>query len=199
MSLNWGFDRGTPIDRHFIEGFLSQRRADIGGRVLEVKDAGYTRRFGSHVTAVDVLDIDPLNSFASIIGDLTDMPHVGSDTFDCVLLTQTLHLVYDYRRALTEVRRILRPGGILLVTMPSLSRTSRELHGSDYWRMTPTGVSRLLSDVFGGDNVEVTSAGNAVLCAAFVVGVAVEEVRPRLLREQDPLFPLVVTARAIKR
>ncbi|MEJ7787734.1 MAG: hypothetical protein WKF96_23275, partial [Solirubrobacteraceae bacterium] len=50
ISSAWGFDRGLPVDRWYIERFLGQHRADVTGRVLEVKDSGYTDRFGHDVT-----------------------------------------------------------------------------------------------------------------------------------------------------
>src|SRR5829696_1913433 len=61
LSDNWGFDRGTPVDRYYINKFLDKYRSDITGRVLEVKDSGYTDRYGSNLTGSDVLDIDPSN------------------------------------------------------------------------------------------------------------------------------------------
>ena len=198
VSRGWGFDRGLPIDRYFIERFLDEHRADIGGRVLEVKDDGYTRRFGSTVSQADVLDIDATNPAATVVADLTDARPIPDDRYDCVLLTQVLHLVYDLQSAVAECRRILKPGGTLLVTMPALSRCSRELQDSDFWRITPAGASRLFGDVFGSENVEVLTHGNAVLGASFLMGVAVEEVPARQLRRHDPLFPLLVTIRATK-
>src|SRR5207248_2553512 len=59
ISTDFGYDRGTPIDRFYIERFLSEQRHFIRGRVLEVSDAGYTDRFGSTVTQRDILDVDP--------------------------------------------------------------------------------------------------------------------------------------------
>src|SRR2546430_15816546 len=50
LSETFGWDRGTPIDRVYIEQFLSSHAADIDGRVLEVKDARYTERFGAGAT-----------------------------------------------------------------------------------------------------------------------------------------------------
>jgi SAM-dependent methyltransferase len=199
VSRSWGFDRGLPIDRYFIERFLGLRSADIAGRVLEVKDDGYTRRFGGDaVTSAEVLDIDAGNPAATVIADLTDAPQIADDSYDCVLLTQVLHLVYDMPSAVRECHRILKPGATLLVTMPALSRCSGELQHSDFWRITPAGARRLYGDVFGAENVEVLAYGNAVLGAAFLMGVASQEVGARLLRQHDPLFPILVTIRATK-
>ena len=46
VSRSFGFDRGTPVDRRYIEQFLARHAAAIRGDVLEVGDDGYTRRFG---------------------------------------------------------------------------------------------------------------------------------------------------------
>ena len=198
VSRNWGFDRGTPVDRHFIEDFLAEQGRHIRGRVLEVKDDEYSRRFGTSVETCDVLDVDPANPQATVIADLTDASGIADDTYDCIILTQVLHLVYELQAAVRECERILRPGGTLLATVPALSRMSRELGATDFWRLTPTGVERVFGDVFGKDRVEVHGHGNAVLCSAFMMGVAAEEVSGRQLSRHDPLFPLVVTVRATK-
>ncbi|HEX2175489.1 MAG TPA: methyltransferase domain-containing protein [Nocardioidaceae bacterium] len=198
VSRNWGFDRGTPIDRHFIERFLDESRDAIHGRVLEVKDDAYTRRYGEGVTSAEVLDVDTDNEQATVVADLTDAKAIPDDSYDCVIVTQVLHLIFDFHAAIRECRRILRPGGTLLCTVPALSRCSRELLNSDYWRMTPSGASRVFGDVFGPGNVHVEGHGSAVLSAAFLMGVAAEEVGARTLQQHDPLFPLVVTVRATK-
>src|SRR5688572_7108759 len=43
-ASDFGFARGGPVDRYYIESFLNKPRARIGGRVLEVGDDTYTRR-----------------------------------------------------------------------------------------------------------------------------------------------------------
>ena len=49
------------------------------------------------------------NPQATIVGDLTDAPHIPSDAFDCAIVTQTLQFVYDVRAALATLHRVLRP------------------------------------------------------------------------------------------
>jgi hypothetical protein len=85
VSAEWGFDRGTPIDRRYIERFLAANRSDICGRVLEIQSADYTRRFGVAVQTVDVLDINSSNTAATIVADLTAADQVPSAIFDCVI------------------------------------------------------------------------------------------------------------------
>ena len=198
---NWGWDRGTPIDRFYIEAFLDRHRRDIQGRVVEVKDALYTRRFGEGVTKSDVLDIDPANARATVHADLAAAATVPSGSFDCVILTQTLQFVFDVRAALAHLRRILTPGGVLLTTVPTLSRViapgSEE--GTDYWRFTPAACAALFGAEFGAQNVLVEPLGNVLAGVAFLHGLAAEEVPVRKLERHDPEFPLVVAVRAVKR
>ncbi|MBI3490875.1 MAG: glycosyltransferase, partial [Acidobacteria bacterium] len=71
LSQYWGRDRGTPIDRYYVERFLGGHRADIRGRVLEVRHSEYTNQFGGDaVVARDVVDIDPASPAATITADL---------------------------------------------------------------------------------------------------------------------------------
>lgn len=197
LSRSWGFDRGTPIDRYYIERFLGERQDDIRGRVLEVKDNAYTNRFGTAVSDCQVIDIDAANPHATIVADLTAADHVPSNQFDCFILTQTLHLIYDTRSAIRHAYRILRPGGVLLVTVPTLSRSSKSAPG-DYWRFTPDSCVSLFAEVFGGDNVRVTAPGNVLVSVAFLEGIAYEELKPRELEHDDAEFPIIVTVRAQK-
>src|SRR5829696_5733833 len=63
FSRKWGYDRGTPIDRVYIEEFLARHADDVRGACLEVMNARYTDRFGgARVTRSDVLDINPANT-----------------------------------------------------------------------------------------------------------------------------------------
>src|SRR5687767_2014936 len=89
ISRHFGFDRGQPVDRHYIEGFLARNATDVRGRVVEVGDDSYTRRFGAgRVTRSDVLHVSADNPQATIVADLANAEHVPSDTFDCVIVTQ---------------------------------------------------------------------------------------------------------------
>ena len=46
VSRAWGYDRGTPVDRYYIEKFLEQHSIDVQGCVLEIGDNFYTLRYG---------------------------------------------------------------------------------------------------------------------------------------------------------
>lgn len=196
ISDVWGYDRGTPIDRHYIDLFLGEHSADIRGHVLEVKDSAYTERFGRDVEQVDVLDIDADNPLATIVADLSTADAIPSETFDCVVLTQTLQFIPDVESALRHVYRVLRPNGVLLATVPCVSRLARQV---DYWRFTPAGCAQLAARFFDPEQVAVRSYGNVLGAIAFLTGLAAEELATVDLDRDDPYFPVVVSVRAEKR
>lgn len=198
VSSYWGFDRGTPVDRFYIERFLNEHRQDIRGRVLEIKDSGYSRRFGAGVNQFDALDIDPSNPEATLIADLSKTEGLPSDTFDCFILTQTLHWIYDYRSCIENSFRLLRPNGVLLATLPSVSRIDPDAP-QDFWRFTPASCSRLFGEAFGTANISVKSYGNVLTCCAFLQGLASEELSDSELNQNDAAFPLLLAVRAVKR
>lgn len=200
LSNEWGFDRGTPIDRYYIEGFLDRHRRDIRGRVLEVRDSSYTQRFGSGVERADVLDLDPANRSATIVADLTAADGIPSDLFDCVVLTQTLQLIHDVHAAAAHVRRILRPGGVLLATVPSVSRIApRYGLQTDHWRFTAASCTALFGETFGPGQCTVCSFGNVLTSVGFLTGMAAQELSSRERATHDPYFPLIIAVRAVKR
>ena len=201
LSRDFGYDRGTPVDRYYIEGFLSAHASDIHGRVLEIADNTYTRRFGGdRVTASDVLHVEAGDPSATIVGDLTCADHIPSENFDCVILTQTLQLIYDVPAVLRTVKRILKPGGVVLATMPGISPISRydmERWGH-FWAFTTRSTRRLFEGVFPQDHVQITAYGNVLTAASFLYGMATEELRQDELEYFDPDYELIIAVRAVK-
>jgi hypothetical protein len=114
-----------------------------------------------------------------------------------VILTQTLQFLVDPVEALVNLESSLAPGGVLLVTVPALSR--RDLADRDYWRWTPLGLETLCRRALPDADVSVTAYGNAGTGAAFFVGLSAENVGRRVLGKDDPNFPVTVCARVDKR
>jgi SAM-dependent methyltransferase len=199
LSRSWGYDRGTPIDRVYIEEFLTKHAADVHGSCLEVLNAEYTHRFGaSRVTRSDVLDINSANPLATVFADLGEPDSLPAERFDCIIFTQTLHLVADMRTAVGNVWRAVAPGGVVLLTVPAIGRhEARKGFHHDRWRVTKSGLEWLLAGITNG-SVEVTTYGNVLACAAYLYGMAAEELRREELQVFDREFPLLVAARITK-
>ncbi len=201
VSRVFGIERGESIDRYYIESFLSRYEKDIRGHVLEIADNSYTRQFGGErVVKSDVLHVQAGNPQATIIADLTSADHVGTDAFDCIILTQTLQFIYDLRPAIMTLHRILRPGGVLLATLPGISQISRydmERWG-DYWRFTTRSAQRLFEEAFLKDNLTVESCGNVLAANAFLHGLATEDLRRQELDYRDGDYQLLITVKAVK-
>jgi SAM-dependent methyltransferase len=195
----YGCGRGRPIDRHYIEGFLQRRRGDVQGRVLEVGDDHYTRRFGGdRVVHGDVLHGAAGNPRATLVGDLATGKGLPEACYDCFICTQTLQYVYDLPAAAATIARLLAPGGVLLLTVPGISQISpvdRGLWG-EHWRFTPESVERLLRGAFG--TVEVAGHGNVLAAIGFLHGLSCEDLRVEELDHHDDRYPMLVTARAVK-
>jgi glycosyltransferase involved in cell wall biosynthesis len=199
ISEVFGFDRGRPIDRHYIESFLSRCAADVHGHVLEFADDEYTRRFGgSHVDRSDVLAVEDTNPDATIIGELASADHIPSNAYDCIICTQTLQLVYDVRAGIRTLHRVLKPNGVLLATVPGITPIRADAGWDWYWSFTPLAVKRLLEEVFPAENLSVRGWGNVLSAVAFLEGLAIEELRPSELEHNDPAYPVTIGIRAVK-
>jgi glycosyltransferase involved in cell wall biosynthesis len=201
LSREFGYDRGTPIDRYYIEGFLSSHASDIRGHVLEIANNSYTRRFGGdRVTQSDVLHVVEGNPKATIVGDLTSADHIPSESFDCVILTQTLQFIYDMPAALRTVQRILKPGGVVLATVPGISPISRYdmEHWGHFWASTSLSARRLFETVFPLSAIKVEAHGNVLAASAFLYGMAAQELQQKELDFCDPDYEVIITVSAVK-
>ena len=199
VSRQFGFDRGKPIDRWYIERFLAQHRADVRGAVLEVAESTYTQWYGDgQVTRSDVLHHTG-NEDSTIVGDLTTGDGLPAAAYDCFICTQTLPFIYDVAAAVRGIAAVLKPGGVALATVPGMSQVSRDdkRDWGDWWRFTSQGTERLFREAF--DEVAVEAHGNVLSAAAFLYAYAAEEVGERELAYRDPEYELLITVRATSR
>jgi hypothetical protein len=169
ISNEYGFDRGTPIDRYYIENFLESNKSLITGDCLELLNSNYTDKFGKNVIKSDILDINTDNKKATIYGDLRNLSNVLDSTYDCIILTQVFQFIDDVSSAIKECHRILKPGGVLLVTVPTLGRVDcmSGIQG-DYWRFTTASASYLFKKYFSTDKLEINSFGNVSAAINFL-------------------------------
>ncbi|WP_242922456.1 glycosyltransferase [Pontibacter liquoris] len=200
FSTQFGYDRGGPVDRYYIENFLRAEGESIKGRALEIGDNEYTLLFGGpRITQSDILHVDATNPKATFVGDISDAPQLPSNTFDTIVLTQTLHLIYDFRAALATCHRILKPGGTLLLTVPGITPIDHgEWKETWYWAFTDKAMRRLMADAFPQGNIAVETYGNVFAATAFLYGMGLPEVPKVKLDHHDPHFQVIITVKAVK-
>jgi len=201
ISRVFGFDRGIPIDRYYIENFLKKNQNSILGHVMEIGDSTYTHKFGGDkVTRSEVLHAVKGNPQATLVGDLATGHGIPNNMFDCMILTQTFPFIYDVHAAIRNCYAALKTNGVLLVTLSGISQISRYDmdRWGDYWRFTDASALRLFGDIFGAENISVETHGNVLVACAFLQGLAVEELKSHELDYNDPDYQVIITVRAVK-
>jgi SAM-dependent methyltransferase len=178
---------------------METNRRDITGAVLEIKNQRYTKSLGYDIERSDILDVDDSNSDANIVTDLATADCVQSNTYDCFIVNETLQFVYDLKSAVGHCHRILKPGGVLFVTVPCTAQHDGELKDLEMWRFTANSCRRLFGDQFGEDQVQVEPYGNFLTCTASLTGVVTEELEPDSLKENSSMFVQGICVRARKK
>ena len=200
VSSVFGLDRGTPIDRYYIQQFLQENSNLIQGTVLEMADSYYSKRYGGRkVERVEVLHVTPNNPKATIIGDLTDNSTLPENKVDCFICTQTFNFIFEVQKAIEGAHNLLKPGGALLSSVSGIIQISRYDmdRWGDYWRFTNASVQKLFEPVFS--EFEVKTWGNVLAATSLLQGVCVEDIPDKtLLNEHDPDYQTLITIVAKK-
>lgn len=201
VSTQFGLDRGTPIDRFYIEKFLKSNSSSITGDVLEIAEDTYTLKFASGKVNSQIMHYDNSNPKATVIGDLCNVKTLKENSTDCFICTQTFNFIYNFQDAIKGAHYILKKDGTLLATLASMAPISKydADRWGDYWRFTPQSALKAFTDVFGVNKVEVVPLGNSAAAALFMKGYAIEDLADDVdLNDNDELFPLVIGVKAVK-
>lgn len=199
VSELWGLDRGTPIDRWYTESFLATHAADIRGQTLELADARYTTRFGAdRVTQSEVLHLIPGNPHATLVGDLVTGEGIPRESFDCIIVVNTFPIIFEVAKALETCYASLKPGGVLLANFHGIYPRVPEdpAWRGDYWRFTTPSVRRLCGTLFDESNLKIETVGNVRSAAAFLYGLAAEELTEEALTARDERYEVMINVRA---
>ena len=199
-SVIFGLDRGTPIDRYYIEKYISDKSRYIRGRVLEVGDCEYTDKFNSRVQQSDILHAVDDGRTDIIVGDLTNIHTLPKDSYDCFIAVQTLNFIFDLNQAIIGANYLLKPGGVFIGSVSGISQISRydmERWG-DFWRFTDLSIQRLLKSTFDGE-INVQTYGNVLSSTAFLRGLVIEDLpNIELLDEGDADYQMTICFSATK-
>ena len=198
VSAHFGFDRGTPIDRYYVQKALEQNASDARGVILEIGESTYSKKIGYDVDRFEVLHFVE-SSNATIVGDLTQYEQLPEAFADCFICTQTLNFIFDVQSAIQGIHHVLKPGGVFLGTVAGISQISRYDmdRWGDYWRFTTASLESLFRPVFQ-DRFTIKAFGNVRAATAFLEGLCVEEIPNSILDIHDENYPIVLSIRAVR-
>jgi hypothetical protein len=190
FSDDYGFDRGTPIDRYYVNQFLGASQKYITGDVLEIQQTGYTKLFGHDVRRSDSVDVDASHG-TTFVCDLARSEDVlASDSYDCFLMPNTLNHLQDLESCMRQALRVIRPGGSILATVATFVPLTPDF--KEFWRLTPAGWNEVVRCAWPNCDVSLTTYGNVLSAAAAMMGLAHEELTPAELDVCDPRYPVLI-------
>ncbi len=201
ISERFGLERGTPVDRFYIEQFIAGKAHLIVGRVIEIAEKTYTEKYGKKVDIAEILHVDKNDKTATIIADLTVLDSVPDSIADTFICTQTLNFIYDTQTAVKSIHKILKPRGKAIITVAGLSQISRfdMDRWGDYWRFTDKSLRLLLAETFGEDNVHIEIMGNVYGATMLLQGISFEEVNIAKLAVKDDNYQVILGAIVTKK
>jgi SAM-dependent methyltransferase len=124
-----------PMIARFVKG----KTIDLGCGTMPFENL-----LVSKATVYHTLDLWPHSEKVTYIGDIQDMSMIASASYDSAICFEVLEHVSTPSLAINEIYRILRPGGILIISVPHLSRLHDEPY--DYFRFTKYGLRCLLEN-----------------------------------------------------
>lgn len=195
LNRVFGFSRGMPINRYYIEKFLEEKREFICGDVLEVAENTYTKKFGLSVTNSYMLHVSSEDE-RYIKGNFETGEGIIPESVDCIILTQVLPVIFDSKAVISNICRMLKTGGVCLITVNGISQISRydmERWG-DYWNFTDLSIRKLLEKEVSADKIEIRTYGNVKTATAMLYGVAAEELSKEELDYVDEDYQVSICA-----
>jgi SAM-dependent methyltransferase len=138
----------------FVQKVARQYLPSGHGRVLDIapQDHEGAQPFFPQTVEVETLDINP-EAGCTYTGDICSVNHqIADGRYDVVICTEVLEHTLQPFNAVRELRRVLKPGGVIALSTPLNFR----IHGPlpDCWRFTIHGLRVLLSDF---DILEINS------------------------------------------
>lgn len=195
-----GGPQGLWVDQHYKAAFLADQAHYVRGRVLLVdRPESWQEHVGSRIDDVQLLAPELELNEDGLLEDLAFAEDLGENRFDCILMFQTLHRVYDLPGAIYTLYRLLAPGGVLLVTLPGIGLVKQSPESEEgYWAFTEYSARQLFGCVFPADMRRVEAQGNVLAAQALLHGIPAACLQAEELEVNDPQYPLVITVRAMK-
>jgi Methyltransferase domain len=184
---NYGYSRGTPIDRYYLDRFIRDVRSQIVGTTLEIGGHPANRETYKleSVTEYCTMDLQQ-KSGAHLLGDVHSKRAFGSRSFNSVILFNVLEHCARPWIVAENIHRWLKPEGKVFCMVPNAQRIHRD--PLDCWRILPDAFAI----IFGGySESTITSYGNLLTTIAAMSGIAAEELDEKDLAEKNNEYPVI--------
>lgn len=194
FSRRWGAERGKPIDRYYIEEFLEKHKDLICGKVMEIADNVYTRKYGGeNVGESIILHVDGCGRNA-IKGNLETGEGICEDWINTLIITQTLMFIYDTQKTVQNIYRMLKSGGTALVTVAGISQISRyeAENWGDFYSFHEDAVKRIFGEIFGVENIQIECFGNVKTAISLLYGLCCEDLTEEDFNYQDMDYQVII-------
>ncbi|WP_169221635.1 methyltransferase domain-containing protein [Brasilonema sp. UFV-L1] len=190
----FGFTRGTPVDRYYLDKFISEIRHQVVGSVLEIGGVLLNKEIYQLSVATEYQTLDLVSRpGVTVVGDAHDSTIIMPESLDTVLVFNVLEHCHNPWVVVQNIYSWLRVGGKCFCMVPS----AQKLHSlpKDYWRPLPDGMKQLFQD-FSESNLHIY--GNPLTVLASFMGVAAEELSPQDLDDFHPDYPVATCIAALK-
>lgn len=200
VSRIQALERGTPIDRFYIEQFLKENEECICGICMEVADDHYTKKYGGDRVCKSIVTHVKGWGDHSIKANFETGEGIEEDMADCIICTQVMQYIFDLKAAFLNIYRSLKPNGVALITLPgikSLSLFDNDNWG-ERWSFTEKSAVELCERTVTNGKFEVNSYGNVKVSIAYLYGLCVEDICIEDFSYSDPQFPFLITLKILK-
>lgn len=144
---NWDGENTNYLEREknfSIPDYISGPRIKNLRAHLNIKDKSFSINFGGGNNKIDkFINVDIGNyENVNVVASLTNLP-IKSSSVDLIVSNSVLEHIKDYKKAVSEAKRILKPGGYFYLCTPLLSPKH---HPIDYTRWTIDGLKNMFEN-----------------------------------------------------
>lgn len=184
---DFGYSRGTPIDRFYLSQFVEKIRSEIVGKVLEIGGRRLNRELYGFDNAKDYRTMD-LTSDTNVdaVADAHNPSAYPPESFDSVVIFNVLEHCEDPRTVVSNIFRWLRSGGKVFAVVPNAQRIHRGPR--DLWRIMPDGCASLFRQF---SDLHIVTYGNMLTASASFAGIAAEELQTQELMAVNSEYPVI--------
>ena len=194
FSHRFGFDRGAPVDRYYLQQFVRSIRPVVRGRCLEIGGSlknNWLYRFD--VDEFRTLELEQSRVADDLVGDAADRGVLDPESWDSILAFHVLEHCPNPFAVASNMCAWLRPNGHACIVVPCAQRVHN--YPGDYWRFMPDGLRVLFRDF---SEVNVSTYGNPLTVVSNYLALSHTELLAEDMDAVHPDYPVLACVVARK-